>query len=279
MKKKNVDEITSKKLLRNLIDLGLKKKDVVFVSANFSRLTINFPRLSEIFFKDLSNFLSREGTLVSQSYTTYTARYGVKYIHEKSLPINGALSKIFFYSKKKIRSLHPINSFIAIGKHAKVICSKNSMNNFGIGSPLDRVLDLNGKVLRIGIKSGDSPYMHYAETLFGVPYTYNKLLDIKVIKFNKIIKKIFIANVRYLENVKNIIYDLNKLNKLFKKKFKENITYFANEQVSLINSKKVVDYYFDMLKKNIWSFLKKKPIFKKGQIPFDGSTFKKGVQV
>ena len=63
------------------------------------------------------------------------------------------------------------------------------------------------------------------------------------------------------------------------KKFKENITYFANEQVSLINSKKVVDYYFDMLKKNIWSFLKKKPIFKKGQIPFDGSTFKKGVQV
>ena len=210
---------------------------------------------------------------MSQSYSTYTARYGIKYIHEKSLPINGALSKIFFYSKKKIRSLHPVNSFIAIGKHAKRICSKNSSNNFGVGSPLDRVLELNGKVLRIGVQSGDSPYMHYAETLFGVPYTYNKLLNVKVIKFNKIIRRNFVSNVRYLKNVKKIIYNLNKLNKLFKIKFKKYTTYFINEEVSLIDSHKIVDYYFELLKKNIWSFLKKKPIFKKGEIPFDGFTF------
>ena len=273
MKKKNINEINSKKLLRNLIDLGLKKKDIVFVSANFSRLSIDFPKITEIFFKDLLNFLSTEGTLVSQCYTTYTARYGIKYVHEKSLPINGALSKNFFYSKKKIRSVHPVNSFIAIGKHAKKICSKNSCNNFGIDSPLDRVLKLNGKVLRIGIKSGDSPYMHYAETLFGVPYTYNKLLNIKVIKLNKIINRNFVSNVRYLINVKNIIYNINKLNGLFKKKFKKSITYYKNEEVSLIPSNKIVDYYFEMLRKNIWFFLKKKPSFKKGKIPFDGFTF------
>jgi len=272
MKKKNIDEINSKKLLRKLIDLGLKKKDIVFVSANFSRLSINFPRFIEIFFKDLSNFLSTEGTLVSQCYTTYTARHGVKYVHERSSPINGALSKFFFYSKKKVRSFHPVNSFIAIGKHSNKICSNNSCNNFGIDSPLDRVLKLKGKVLRIGIKSGDSPYMHYAETLFGVPYTYNKLLNIKVVKFNKIIKRNFVSNVRYLVNVKNVIYNVNKLNRLFKKKFRKCITYYLNEEISLINSNNIVNYYFEMLRKNIWSFLKKKPSFKKGIIPFDGFT-------
>ena len=260
-----------KAIERNIRAFGLKNGDIVFVSANLSMLSIQTMQdVSKTLEVVLERILGKDGTILVQTYTTYVARYGKPFIYETSKCINGAFSQRILEKKESVRSLHPVNSFAAIGRHSEYLCKDNTCNNYGIGSPLDRLLSLNGKVLRLGIPIGSSPLMHYVESIFGVPYNYNKLIDAKVFKNNIQLNKTFCANVRYLNL--DFGYNGDKLNKIFSKKFQNKYTTFFGVDCSLISSKKIVNTYMELLLNDVWSFLIEKPKFEKGVVPFDGIT-------
>ena len=103
-------------------------------------------------------------------------------------------------SRSLVRSLHPLHSFCSIGRNASKFCCNNSLNNFGYGSPLSRLHLEGGHILSIGLPAGYClAIAHYVETMFAVPYVYNKLLECEVIKGAEPISADFTATVRYLE--------------------------------------------------------------------------------
>jgi len=255
-----------------LTTIGLQRGDIVFVTADLSKLTLRYkldvPNILELVLKDV---LGKEGTIMVQTYTTYVGRTGASHVYESSRAINGAFSQRILEHEDSIRSLHPINSFTSLGGSSKFLCSDNSCNNYGIGSPLDRLIISGGKILRIGVSIGDSPLMHYAESVFGIPYNYNKILDVKVFKNGKEIHNTFCANVRYL-NIEEPRYDVEKMSTIFREKYTNNIMNIMGLESSLISAKEMAEIYLQMLQEDVWSFLEQKPEFEKGIVPYDGVT-------
>lgn len=68
------------------------------------------------------------------------------------------------------RSLHPLYSMAAWGKHADWICETRTYDMpFGEGSPLDKLYQLDGKVLFLGTGFDTCTAIHYAESTIGRP--------------------------------------------------------------------------------------------------------------
>lgn len=63
------------------------------------------------------------------------------------------------------RSDHPARSFAAVGKHAEYLTVDHDLSNiFGAGSPLDKLYQLHGYVLLIGVGYDKNTSLHLAET-------------------------------------------------------------------------------------------------------------------
>ncbi|WNS44542.1 AAC(3) family N-acetyltransferase [Paenibacillus sp. MMS20-IR301] len=68
------------------------------------------------------------------------------------------------------RSDHPARSFAAIGRHAEFLTDNHDLSNiFGSGSPLDRLYQLNGHILLIGVGHDKNTSLHLAETRADFP--------------------------------------------------------------------------------------------------------------
>lgn len=69
------------------------------------------------------------------------------------------------------RSLHPLYSMAAWGKHADWICETRTYDMpFGEGGPLDKLYQLDGKVLFLGTGFDTCTAIHYAESTIGRPH-------------------------------------------------------------------------------------------------------------
>lgn len=63
------------------------------------------------------------------------------------------------------RSSHPARSFAAVGPHAEYLVRDHDLENiFGEGSPLDKLYELNGYVLLLGVGHNKNTSLHLAET-------------------------------------------------------------------------------------------------------------------
>lgn len=68
------------------------------------------------------------------------------------------------------RSEHPARSFAAVGKQAKFLTQDHDLSNiFGLGSPLDKLYQLNGYVLLIGVGYDKNTSLHLAEMIAQFP--------------------------------------------------------------------------------------------------------------
>lgn len=69
------------------------------------------------------------------------------------------------------RSDHPEESFVAVGKHARWITSGHPLvNGYGEGSPLDKLVQLDGKVLNLGAPLDTATLLHLAEYRARLPH-------------------------------------------------------------------------------------------------------------
>lgn len=68
------------------------------------------------------------------------------------------------------RSAHPDASMAAIGRHAAWLMHSHPLDSaYGPGSPLERLLEVGGKVLLLGAEPDALTVLHYAEAVADIP--------------------------------------------------------------------------------------------------------------
>ena len=96
------------------------------------------------------------------------------------------------------RSIHPLVSISSIGKCAFEITNENDhVSGFGITSSWAKLIKKT-LFLSIGLglhESGGTSFIHYLESLFGVPYKYDKIFKTPVYKNKKELIKSLVAQL------------------------------------------------------------------------------------
>ncbi len=262
-------------LIRALQEIGLKKGDVALVSTELFAMgklktAQTKEELCRLICEAILSIIGAEGTLAVNAYTTYTQRYGLPFDRERSRPTTGVFSEYILFHPDSIRSTHPIHSVAALGKYKEKICLDTSPSNYGFDSPVDRMLNLNCQILRLGVDFGDNVFTHYVEGLYGLPYFYNKLLDVDVVVDGKKTDRLFFATVRHLnltmeDNYEPIKAALVKAKRVYS-------AAVGDGWVHRIDAKEYCRTLIELLNQNPWALVKNPPNFKKGEIPFDGAT-------
>jgi aminoglycoside 3-N-acetyltransferase len=142
-------------LANQLSELGVKPGDVIFIAADLMKLGYyNKNRLQTLddIVDLLISLVGDEGTIVIPSYTKIFYRFKKQsdIIFKKIIEsTSGNLSNHLLKHPRVLRSSHPTNSVLAIGKHANLIL-KNHDEYSTCYSPLSKVIELGGKNLMLG---------------------------------------------------------------------------------------------------------------------------------
>ena len=119
-----------------LSELGIKPGDVIFVAADLMKLgyykkdrTTTLDEIVDM----LISLVGDEGTIIIPSYTKFFYRFKKKseIIFNQSVnSTSGNLSNHLLKHPKILRSKHPTNSLLAIGKNAEYILQNHNEKSF-----------------------------------------------------------------------------------------------------------------------------------------------------
>ena len=122
----------------------------------------------------IRGYLGENGTLVVPAFN-FDFCQGTAFDRLKTPSKNmGVLSETVRLSTGAERSFHPMQSVAAIGKSAADICRRNTPTAFSPQSCFDRLLELNAKLLMLGVNFNAASFFHFAEEKISVPYRYFK---------------------------------------------------------------------------------------------------------
>lgn len=171
--------------------MGIRKGSVVFVHSSFDTLNLGFTvfRLLEI----LLETVGPEGTLVFPAWhftgraEDYLAK-GLVFDVKRSPSVLGLLSEMARRHPAAIRSVHPINSIVAIGKHAQEIVGEhgNSVYPCDEASPYYKIIKYNGVIAGLGVDTHFLSFVHCPEDVlkqqFPVKTRTDQVFEAKVRK-------------------------------------------------------------------------------------------------
>ena len=195
--------------------VGVSHGEVVMIHSDISR--IGWPRNAQSrdqvprsYLDAVWAVLGEEGTIVVLACTESYGREGRPYDHQASPSEQGVLSEYLRTRPHALRSLHPLFSVAAIGSRAEQICSAGiAPTVFGYNSPFQRMMDLDARVVCMGVDLLAMTFVHHVEQAFGVPYGYTKEWSVPVLYDGKPLDRRFFAFVRYLNS--GIEYDFSRL--------------------------------------------------------------------
>lgn len=170
-----VDIITKADIMSQLSNLGVQRGMLLLIDADCSKLGYISGGV-QVVIEALMETVGYEGTIVMPSFNCENldpachgskriARENWDLIRDYALPFHRRLSEPdtddalvhqFLRNEGVIRSYHPIYSFAAWGKYAKIICDKHPLH-FGLSkeSPLGKLTELNGYSLLLGCSYDD----------------------------------------------------------------------------------------------------------------------------
>lgn len=163
---KAIEMTTRTEIEQGLIKLGLRPGDTVIVHSSLS----SFGEVeggAENVVEAILAVIGAEGTLVVPAFNFKPDVFDP----ETTPSVCGAITEVVRTHPEAIRSLHPTHSVAAIGALADVITEGHDKTEpFGRGSALYKVLQVNGKILQLGVTHTTNSMIHVAEELAGVPY-------------------------------------------------------------------------------------------------------------
>jgi len=184
--KQKLPVIKRNDIIEDLGKIGLYKGDTVMVHSSLKKIGYVDGGPSEII-KALSHVLTDTGTLVIPTYgmkegSMYRTCIDKNYVFDPKTSKTdlGAIPSSFLETPNIERSIHPTHSVSALGKHAKYITESHSSakSTFGENSPWDKLIQLDGKLLMIGLGMGRNTLSHALEdneqNRFPLPVRMNK---------------------------------------------------------------------------------------------------------
>ncbi len=170
-----VDIITKADIMTQLSNIGVQRGMLLLIDADCTMLGYISGGVQAII-EALMETVGYEGTIVMPAFNNGNldpACHGAKRImrenwglvRDHAMPFHRKLSEPdtsdelvhqFLRNEGVIRSYHPIYSFAAWGKYAKIICDKHPLH-FGLSkeSPLGKLTELNGYSLLLGCSYTD----------------------------------------------------------------------------------------------------------------------------
>lgn len=176
--KRDAPHVTRADLARDFAALGLVAGDTVFVHSSLKSIGYieGGPRAV---FDALRDVIGPKGTMIVPTYylpggTIYATCKMPDYEFDprKHGTNLGALPAAFLTFDGVARSIHPTHSVSALGQHAEYVTKDHhrAPSIFGAGSPWERCIELNGKVLGIGITMGPVTFYHVLEDRMGASF-------------------------------------------------------------------------------------------------------------
>lgn len=161
-------------ILNQLRELGISNGDTILITADLLSVGLvnrNRGILIDSWIDILMNLVGPDGTIVLTSYSKSFFRFAKNKnlcFSRTQRTTSGALSQILLDTDLAIRSTHPTNSIVAIGKHARYICEKHTRESLCYDY-VETLIEFNGKHLMLGtLDRNNAPAgFHYAQQLIG----------------------------------------------------------------------------------------------------------------
>lgn len=159
-------------LVEQLNNLGINSGDTVLVRAGLGKIGRLASRDRMEFIEFLLEAVGPEGTIVGLSFTEssfITKNPNIVYDVKESKAITGSFANIMLSHEKAIRSTHPTNSYVAIGKNAQYILADHD-ETAGAYEPIRKLIELEAKMVLIGCVSESPGFTttHLAEVDLGM---------------------------------------------------------------------------------------------------------------
>ncbi len=175
--KKTSKPIGLNNLVKDLKTIGINEGDTLLVHSSLRSIGFVENGASTVV-NALIAALGNEGTLVMPAYsmmgTMYKTCKDKNYVFDlnKTSTVLGAIPSEFLKQEGISRSIHPTHSISSIGKNAKKITGTHHIGNktFGENSPWAKIIELNGKILGIGISLGPTTQYHHVEDILDVDF-------------------------------------------------------------------------------------------------------------
>jgi aminoglycoside 3-N-acetyltransferase len=240
---------------------GIKSGSVVFVHSSVVTLNINFSvyRLLEI----LLEAVGENGTLVFPAWHfTYRAEDYIKkqlvFDVKRSPSVLGLLSELARRYPLAVRSNHPINSIVAIGKDAQEIVGEHGSSIYPCdeSSPYYKIIKYNGIIVGLGVDTNFLSFVHCPEDImkreFPVKTRLDNIFESKVKKIDGSIEviKTLAAHPQIKHNDINAFLK-NHVNKTIC----NNFTVKGN-RFFVAHGKELFDSIVELAKKNITIYTK-----------------------
>lgn len=238
------------KLLKNL---GLKKNDIVFVHSDLSKLSskYNVIDICEDLFNSILKIIGKESSLIVPTFTYENFNKNRIFNNMETFSETGIFSEFVRLKKNSKRTNHPLFSLSGVGNNLDLIFKHTNRNSTGKGSPFERMLKFNVKILHIDIELVNAcTFLHYIEEQMNVPYRYSKYFNYEIINEKK--KKITLEYENYVrmtefykfpKQSKNIQIDLIK-NKIMK------INKLEKSYFTMVCTKKLNNFFCNRIRKN-----------------------------
>jgi aminoglycoside 3-N-acetyltransferase len=163
-------ETSVAQLARDLRRIGLCPGDTLMVHASL-RAVGPVEGRAEGLVRALLSVLGDRGTLLA--YVDFAPTTETLYFDPQQSPARpeyGVLAEVIRTWPGAARSLNPGASMVAVGARSEWICSNHPLNyGYGPGSPLSKLVEIDGKVLLLGSDFDNVTILHYAEHCAKLP--------------------------------------------------------------------------------------------------------------
>lgn len=162
--------------------IGIKEGSVVFIHSSFDTLNLSFSvyRLLEI----LLETVGINGTLLFPAwhFTIRAEEYlnkGLVFDVKRSPSVLGLLSEIARRHPSAVRSIHPINSIVAIGKHAEEMINDHGKSIYPCDetSPYYKIMKYGGIIAGLGVDTNFLSFVHCPEDVLKQQFPIKTRLD------------------------------------------------------------------------------------------------------
>lgn len=188
-----ITETKFKQILQK--ELGIRKGMVVFVHSSLDKLHLDFSpfRLLSL----LKEAVGEEGTLLFPCWQykgraeDFLKQDSVVFNVRKTTTTMGLLPELVRRSQGALRSLHPTNSIVAIGKLAKELTSEHHLDIYpnGVFSPLYKLMKYNSRIIGLGERAVSLSFVHVIEDSLKEKFPLETLhpehRSLKVINYEK----------------------------------------------------------------------------------------------